>query len=74
MTFIGHARLSAFAAKARTGSIASLPARRTPLNAPSFSSWSVIDGSMMKVKRLSSAAAASAVPIAARCWMASCRS
>jgi hypothetical protein len=34
----GHARLSALAANARTGSMASRPARRIPRNAESFSS------------------------------------
>ncbi len=74
MIFIGQARLSAFAAKERTGSRASRSARRTPRNAESFSSWSVMEGSMWKEKRLSSASTASADAISARAVIASCRS
>ena len=57
---IGQARLSALAANARTGSMASRPAATMPSNAASFSSWSVIDGSVAKVKRFRSASTASA--------------
>ena len=64
----------AFAAKARTGATAARPALRMPRKAASFSSWSVIDGSMWNVKRLRSTSTASDVPISDRALMASCRS
>jgi hypothetical protein len=67
-------RLSAFAQNSRIGSNAGSPTATIARKALSFSSWSVIDGSIAKVKRFKSAAAASAFAIFDSASIASCRS
>jgi hypothetical protein len=66
--------LSDFRMNATIGFTPASPARTIPWKATSFSSWSVMLGSMLNLNRGKSASTASALATFASTWIASMRS